>query len=90
MPRVTLTRQQKIDAQIDDICKGLLISLNTAQGVRRMDDKDFAPVIGVHPKTWSNWHGTRKRKAAIDRASLGDVLKALYLLGYTVKIEVNN
>ena len=89
MPRVPLTKQQKIEAQVADICKDLLVNLNTAQGVRRMDDKDFAPAIGIHPKTWSAWHGTKSRKAAIDRASLRDVLTALYMMGYKVKIEVS-
>ena len=88
MPRVTLTKQQKIDAQIADHCKQLLTSLNAAQGARRLDDVDFGPLIGVHPRTWHNWHGTKSKPAAIGRASLEDVLKALYLTGHTVKIEV--
>ena len=88
MPRVSLTKAQKIDTQIADHCKLLLTSLNTAQGIRRLDDKDFAPAIGLHPKTWSNWHGTKSKPAAIGRASLEDVLKAIYLSGHTVKIEV--
>lgn len=89
MARVALTKQQKIDAQIADICKALLTNLNAAQGARRMDDTEFAPMIGIHPRTWHNWHGSRKTPAAIGRASLEDVLKALYQAGYTVRIEVS-
>ena len=89
MPRVTLTKQQKIDAQIADHCKSLLTSLNCAQGARRLDDESFAEQIGVCPRTWSSWHGTKRKPPSIGRASLEAVLNALYAAGYTVRIEVS-
>lgn len=88
MPKVALTKQQRIEQATAAICAKAADHLCVAQALRRMDDKDFGPTIGICSKTWSHWRGTKKRPAAIDKASFGDVLTALYLAGYTVNIEI--
>lgn len=90
MAQVALTEEQRKTRQVARVRNKILTAMNSYQGARRLDNQDFAPVLGVSKTTLAKWRGTSRggggKDPELETASLDAVLKALYSIGYTLEL----
>lgn len=83
MPRVALTKEQKEQAAVSDVCKSLMDGLNIRRGLSRKTHEAFCKMIGVSPATWWRWN-----KGGVADAEFGKVVAAAVKAGVEIRVEV--
>lgn len=81
MPKVALTKEQKMQREIERLANIALDALNSDQGRRRMTNKEYTDVIGVGERTLSSWNKGKLKGVAFD-----SIFAALIRAGYSPKI----
>lgn len=87
MPRIALTKEDKIAKRFEDAWKGvvgpILTTLNGDQGQRRMNNKEYGEFHHKGERFISKWNDNNLRGVAFD-----DVVKVLVRAGYTPTITI--
>ena len=84
MARVCLTDKQKEQAVADRLCRDVVRSLEQTFVVeKRMNKRETAFALGLHPNTWSSW----RTKNIPGNVGFRDVVTAAEKAGYTFRIE---
>lgn len=84
MPRVALTKEQKEQNAVADVCKSMLDGLNMKRGLFRKSNEAFCEMIGVSHTTWWRWNN-----GGIQEAEFGKVVTAAMRAGLSFKVEVS-
>lgn len=85
MPKVALTKEQKLQAEADKLCEQILKALNSRRGMTMQTHKAFAQQLGIAYNTWLKWNDRR-----LSCAKLEDVLMACQRAGFRVSIDLAN
>ena len=83
MPRVALTKEQKEQYAVKDLCKSLLDGLNMKRGLFRKSNESFCEMIGISYTTWWRWNN-----GGIPEAEFGKVVAAAMRAGISFRVEI--
>ena len=84
MPRVALTEDQRMQHEMDDLCREVLESIERTFLVKKkLTRGETAAALNIHPNTWAKWRAHNLS----DGGSFRDVAMALRKAGYQIKIE---